>query len=411
MFMYKTLYKKIFVIILLMLIFCLPILSNVHSQNIVNIDNSMHIAVMCDVSNDIDKVVDDQLNGLDEEGFDNILDKLTQEQKDIFGQVNITEKIKDLISGKGLVGLGDVLSFVLSILIDNLKGILPILTTICAIAIVGNILLQIRGKTLDKPLGDIIHFACYTVVVLLVITSVLQLVQLTTSTLNLLKSQMEVVYPLLLTVMAGLGAGASVSIYQPIVAILCGVMMQLFLNIVLPLFALSTIFGVVGNMSSTVKLTKMADFFKNLFKYVIGFTFTIFSAILAVSGIMAGSFDGISIRATKFAIKSYIPFVGGYLTDGFSLIMASSVLIKNAIGYSGLVVMFLTIASPLLKIFLFKLGLNLLAGVIEPVADSRITSFISQTAKNLSMLSSVILAFTFSYLISVGLMMCTANIL
>ncbi|MGN1221631.1 MAG: hypothetical protein ACI4TT_00170, partial [Christensenellales bacterium] len=110
-------------------------------------------------------------------------------------------------------------------------------------------------------------------------------------------------------------------------------------------------------------------------------------------------------------IKSYIPIMGSYLSDGFSLIMASSVLIKNAIGYSGLLIMFLTIVSPLLKIFLFKLGLNLVAGIIEPIADNRVTSFISQTAKSLSMLSSVILAFSFAYFVSVGLMMCTSNVL
>jgi stage III sporulation protein AE len=295
--------------------------------------------------------------------------------------------------------------------LDNLSGIVPIFATICAIAIISSILLQLRGKELNKPLGDIIHFACYSVIVVIVMASVLELVKLTSSTLESLKNQMEIAFPLLLTLMAGLGASASVSIYQPVVAVLCGIMMQLFMNIVLPIFSLSIIFGVIGNMTSSVKLTKMAGFCKSLFKYVIGFTFTIFSGFLAVSGIMAGSYDSVSIRATKYAIKSYIPIMGGYLSDGFSLIMASSVLIKNAIGYSGLIIMFLTIISPLLKIVLFKLGLNLVAGIIEPVADSRVTNFVSETAKSMSMLSSIILAFSFAYLICAGLMMCTSNVI
>ena len=44
---------------------------------------------------------------------------------------------------------------------------------------------------------------------------------------------------------------------------------------------------------------------------------------------MAGSFDGISIRATKFAIKSYIPIIGGYLSDGLDFIVLSSILRKD----------------------------------------------------------------------------------
>ena len=401
--------KKILIICCVLTAFCSTVFSGSFVKN--NFADCIHISYNLDISDELNDIAKDQLDNLDEENFDDILDSFTKQQQGIFGQVDFTEKIKQLISGEGQVSFGDVISFILSLLVDNLTGIIPMLATICAIAIISNILLQIRGKSLNQPLGDIIHFACYSVIVLLVITSVLQLVQLTSNTLNSLKSQMEIAFPLLLTIMAGLGASTSVGIYQPIVAILCGAMMQLFLKIVLPIFSLSIIFGVIGNMSSSVKLTKMADFFKNLFKYVVGFTFTIFSGALAVSGIMAGSYDGVSIRATKYAIKSYIPIMGGYLSDGFSLIMASSVLIKNAIGYSGLLIMFLTIVSPLLKIFLFKLGLNLVAGIIEPIADNRVTSFISQTAKSLSMLSSVILAFSFAYFVSVGLMMCTSNVL
>ncbi|MGN1212760.1 MAG: hypothetical protein ACI4TZ_01840 [Christensenellales bacterium] len=401
--------KKILIICCVLTGFCATFYSGSFVNK--NFDVCIHISYNLDITDELNDIVNDQLDSLEEENFDDILDNLTKEQQGIFGQVDFTEKIKQLIGGEGQVSFGDVISFILSLLVDNLTGIIPMLATICAIAIISNILLQIRGKSLNQPLGDIIHFACYSVIVLLVITSVLQLVQLTSNTLNSLKSQMEIAFPLLLTIMAGLGASTSVGIYQPIVAILCGAMMQLFLKIVLPIFSLSIIFGVIGNMSSSVKLTKMADFFKNLFKYVIGFTFTIFSGALAVSGIMAGSYDGVSIRATKYAIKSYIPIMGSYLSDGFSLIMASSVLIKNAIGYSGLLIMFLTIVSPLLKIFLFKLGLNLVAGIIEPIADNRVTSFISQTAKSLSMLSSVILAFSFAYFVSVGLMMCTSNVL
>ena len=129
-----------------------------------------------------------------------------------------------------------------------------------------------------------------------------------------------------------------------------------------------------------------------------------------MSGISAGSYDGVSIRATKYAIKSYVPFLGGYISDGFSLIMASGVLIKNAVGFSGLIVMFLTVISPIIKIVLCKLGLSLVSGIVESVADKRVTGFLSETSKSLSMLSSTIIAFTFAYLISTGLLMCTSNI-
>lgn len=376
-----------------------------------NIKYPFNFQLTISISQDIEDAVNDRLEDLNKNEFDDVLNNLTESQKKVFGQVGFGEKIKNIISGKDSFNFSDIVSFFVNILVDNLKGIVPVLATICAVAILSSILLQLRGKSLNKPLGDVIHFACYAVVVLLVLGSVIQLVNLTNDTLNLLKSQMEISFPVLLTLMASLGATGSVSIYQPLVAVLSGAIMQLFTSIVLPIFIFSLIFNVIGNMTSSVKISKLASFFDSLFKYVIGFTFTIFSGFMAVSGIMAGSYDGVSIRATKYAIKSYIPIMGGYLSDGFSMIMTSSVLIKNAIGYSGLIIMFVTIASPLLKIVLYKLGLNLVSGIIEPVADSRITNFVAKTSKSLNMLTSVILAFSFAYLICVGLIMCTSNVL
>jgi hypothetical protein len=53
---------------------------------------------------------------------------------------------------------------------------------------------------------------------------------------------------------------------------------------------------------------------------------------MTVQGITSASIDGISIRATKYAISNSIPIVGGFLRDGFDIVIAGSVLIKNAVG-------------------------------------------------------------------------------
>lgn len=400
----------------LAIVFCVFLASNFSiAKSNINITYSLNIcsnnaSVALDASKELSDEINKKLDELNTGQFDDVLSNLTDRQKSIFGNVSFVEKIKQILNGSEKLNFSTLLQLLLSIIGDNIIGIVPILATVCAIAIISNILMKIRGKAMNKPLGDIIHFACFAVIVVVVLTGVSELIKLTAGTLESLKNQMEVLFPILLTVMASLGAGSSVSIYQPLIAILSGIMMEIFSKIVLPVFALSIIFNVIGNLTGTVKLNKMSNFFSSLFKTITGFCFTIFLGSLAISGIVAGSFDSISIRATKFAIKSYIPTIGGFLSDGFSLILASSVLIKNAGGYAGIILLFATVITPLTKIFLFKLGLSLVAGIIEPVADERVTNFVSKTAKSLSMLYSIILAFSFAYIICVGLIMCTSNL-
>ena len=164
------------------------------------------------------------------------------------------------------------------------------------------------------------------------------------------------------------------------------------------------------SVSLYIKLNKFCDIFNSVFKTLIGFIFTLFTAFLAIQGISAGSYDGLSVKTAKFAIKSYIPFLGGYLSDGLSLIITSSVLVKNAVGMAGLLLLLATVLKPLTIIISLKLCLTILSGVLQPVADKRVCDFTSSLAKSLNMLIATLLGVAFAYLITVGLIMCCSNI-
>ena len=176
-------------------------------------------------------------------------------------------------------------------------------------------------------------------------------------------------------------------------------------------FIFSVVFTIIGNLSNEVKLDKFNKFFSSLFKWVIGGIFTIFLAIIAIKGLTASSIDGISIKTAKFALKTYIPILGGYLSDGFNLILASSMLIKNAVGGVGLLLFLLTIIAPIVNLVVLSLGLKLVAAIVEPISDNKIPNFIYSVANLLTMLIVCLIAVAFMYLIVVGLFMLSGNIL
>ena len=124
---------------------------------------------------------------------------------------------------------------------------------------------------------------------------------------------------------------------------------------------------------------------------------------------MAGSVDGLSIRTAKFALKSYVPIVGGYVSDGMSIILASSNLIKNAVGGVGLFLLLSMIISPILSLVLFSLSLKLMSGIIEPVGDKKIANFVNEMSKNITLLVALLIAVAFMYFVLTGLILASAN--
>lgn len=359
---------------------------------------------------DFNNQLDETIDNFDYSILDKILSTLTDESKTIFGEFNFSSKIRTLIDGDFKDDSSTFISACLSLIFDDVLEFLPILCIIVAIAILCGFVGQLQAGIGGKSLNDVIHFVCYGIIIAIIATMVFEVVSLTSEALISIKTQMEVIFPILLTLIASVGGSVSVSVFQPSIVLLSSGIMQIFNNIIVPIFIITIVFIIAQNISKNVQFTKFTNFFQSAFKWTIGSIFTIFFAFLSINGIVANTYDGISIRTAKFTMKSYVPFVGGYLSDGFDLILSSSVLIKNAVGATGLMLLLATVAVPIIKIVILIFGFKLTSAILEPIADSRISSFIFSVSKALNMLVACLLAVAFMYLLSVGVLMCTCNI-
>ena len=372
--------------------------------------------VYCDdelTSSEIEDIIEDsigsQLGDLDFSELEDVLNSLTGEGKEIFGNDTFLDKIKQIISGEFTENGNSIWTSILNLFFEDVLSFLPILSLVIAIAVTFSLVNASRPSSKNKSIGDVIHFVCFGAIIVVLVGYSVNMLTLTSDTLQNIKAQMDVAFPILLTVLTAIGGVTSVSVYQPAVAVLSGTIINIFTNILMPIFIFKLVFSIVGNLSNNVKLDKFASFFSSLFKWIVGGVFTVFSAFLAIQGITAGSVDGISFRTAKYAIKNSIPLVGSYLSDGLNLIVASSVLIKNAVGAAGLVLLFATIIVPVLNLVVFMLSLKLVAAILEPITDSRISNFISMLAKSISLLIVLILGCAFMYLLMTGMIMLSAN--
>lgn len=361
------------------------------------------------IEQELTSEVDNQLINLDLSQIEEIVSSLTDNQKDIFGNQTFWGKLKELLAGDFSQSEGGVVSSVLNIFFDYLLDLLPTIALIIAIAILFSMVSQTKPNYKNHSIKEIIHFVCYGSIIVIVLNCVFRMVGSVTVCIEGIRGQMETIFPLLLTTLAAIGGTASVAVYQPAFTILTSGVLTLFSKILLPIFICTLIFNVLSNLTSSIKFDKFASFFSSIFKWLIGVVFTIFFGFVAIRGITAGSYDGISIRTAKFAIKSSVPIVGGYISDGFNLVMASSVLIKNAIGAGGFILLVSSVIFPIIELVLFMFGLKLTAAILEPLTDNRISNFIGAVAKTISLLIALVVAITFMYILIIGLVMSSAN--
>ena len=368
------------------------------------------VEAFAESSDDLNGSMEDAIDHLDTEDLQEYLDSLTQEQREAFGS-NFADKLKDLITGDYSLDYGGILSSLSGIFFDQIAGLLPIFCVICAVSVLCGILGRFKSSFAEKGTSKMIFFVGYSAVLVLILTSLTGIVKDCSSTVHSLQSQMQAIFPVLLTLIATSGGSVSVAVYQPAVLFLSEIIVDIVAGIVFPLAAMICVLNMVGNMSQEIKLKNFSNLFAAVIKWVLGLSLAAFTVFLTVQGITSATYDGLSFKAAKYAVSNTVPIIGSFLGSGFDLVIAGSVLIKNSVGSCGIFLLVIVLIVPLVQLIAYNLFLKLAAAVTEPIGDAGISNFLSSLSGTVNYFTAGLLAVGFMYFITVLLLICSSNTL
>ena len=112
---------------------------------------------------------------------------------------------------------------------------------------------------------------------------------------------------------------------------------------------------------------------------------TLFIGIITIYG-LGTKIDGLTIRTAKFAIDKFIPIVGGFLSDAVEAVVGYSAILKNGIGFIGLLILLFICMVPIIKVLALLAIYKLITVVIQPIASGNLVEFFNQVGKSLSLI-------------------------
>ena len=300
-------------------------------------------------------------------------------------------------------------SYILKCFLGNIKGLiiqsLIILITVVLMSILNN-LTSGFSKTSTKK---IVYLACYGTIIVIVGIMVGSAIESSGKMISDVEKFSDVSFPALLTLVTAIGANASAAVYQPLVLIFSSLMIKIINYIVMPAFFISFVFNIIGNLSDDLKLSKISGFAKSAGEWIIGISFGLFITYTTAQGITGAGIDSLATKGAKYALGSYIPVIGGYLKDGFDLITAGCIVIKNALGFVSLIILLFIAIIPIMRILSTMLILRLTAAISEPFGDKKITDMLHGVSKSLVLPLVACICIVFSLLIIIMLIILTCN--
>ncbi len=354
--------------------------------------------------------VDELLDKLDLEGLQGLVNMLGEDELGVFGFTDIKERIRAVTSGEFNNDFGGIVSYVMGLLGANVFEYIPMLLSVVAIILAYNLLNSIKGKYASESIERVVYFATGALAISLIVGYFSSILASSVKFAVSVRTQVQTVAPILITLMTAAGATSSAGVYTPSVVVLGSGMTNAVTYLVFPALLMALVFDIIGSISTSVKLDKTVEFFRSACKWFLGTAFFLFVTVIGITGITASVRDGITVRAARFAVSKYVPVIGGYLSQGFDFIMAGNVLIKNAVGSSAVVIIILLVSPILSKLVIFTLTLKLTAAIAEPLGGDRFCGVLSSVAKTSSMIATAVVALTVMYVLFLAMIICTGNI-
>src|SRR5690625_31968 len=302
-----------------------------------------------------------------------------------------------------LIGLIKYLFYEL-LLNGKLLGLLLMLTLF-------SIILQTMQSAFERnAVSKIAYFVVYIVLIYIALNSFYLAFSYAKDAIDTMGSFMIALLPLVLGLMASFGNVIAVSFFHPIVIFLINLSGLLVSQFILPLLFLSALLLIVSSLNENYQVTHLANLFKTVSLGVLGAFLTIFLGVMSVQGTASAIQDGVAMKTAKFITGNFIPIVGRTFTDAADTILSASLLLKNAIGIVGVIIIVFLALFPALKIFAIALTYKIAAAVLQPIGDGPVITSLNTISKYIVYILACLLAVTLMFFLAIVIIVIASNV-
>lgn len=326
---------------------------------------------------------------------------------DFFEDVNLTDMFNEAIQGK--INNQTIYKKVIILLGQEVSSSLKTLISILVIIVIHGILKSITDSLENSNVSQIIYFVQYILIVTLIMSNFTEIIKLVKETSNNLVGFINVLIPLLLTLMVYTGNIATSTILEPIILFVSNFIGNIIADVLIPIVLIIVVFSIISKISERIQIEKLSKFLKSGVVWFLGVVLTIFVGVVSLEGTLSSSVDGVTAKTAKAAVSSVIPVVGKVLGDVVDSVLGCGVILKNAIGFVGVIVIIGICIMPIIKIATLSIIYSLASAVVQPVADEKIVKLLDEMSGVFKLLLAILCSLSVILIVGITMVVKISN--
>lgn len=197
--------------------------------------------------------------------------------------------------------------------------------------------------------------------------------------------------PVLTALAAANGSVSGSAAYSVMTLGLAEVMSQLAKQFLMPCAGIFIGINVAGNIGRGFDFSALTQAVKKAVSTVLAFCGTIFTALITAKGVIAKGVDTVALKGAKFVVGSFVPVIGGSVSDALGSIMSGLSIVRNSVGIFAILAIAVILGPVVIELLLWNLCLNLCAGVAGALGEENVGKLLKGISDGLSLIHTILL--------------------
>lgn len=326
---------------------------------------------------------------------------------EFFEGLDINNILESAISGN--VDNSTFLKKVLTLFSKEFSSSIKTIFSILIIIIIHSILKSISESLENDNISNLIYYVQYILIATIIMSNFSDIITTVKETATNLVGFINLLIPVLTSLMMYTGSITTSSLLEPIILFAINFIGNLIQNILIPIVLLVAALSIISKISDKVQIDKLSKMMKSGVTWTLGVILTIFVGIVSLEGTLSSSVDGITAKTTKAVVSSAIPVVGKILGDSVDTVLGCGVILKNALGIVGVLIVIGICIVPILKLGVLTICYKLTASVCETIADKKIVGLLDQIGDVFKILLAILASISVMLIIGITLIIKISN--
>lgn len=331
------------------------------------------------------------------------LSEIQQVLDEVLGNgMDFQQMVRQGMTGEEILSWESLCALFQKIFLEELLAQKQMWIHILILAIAAAVLIHFADVFQNRNVSQISFCMIYMILFLILIASFRSSVGIAKDVLENIRQFMTVLAPAYFLAMTLTSYITSAGIYYEFILLLISGVRWFTEAFVLPCIEIYVLLILANHLSREARLTRFAELTDMMIGWSLKAVLALVMGFHMIQGLISPAADAFRTSAVSKGIHM-VPGAGNISGSVTDLVLGSAMLIKNGIGAAALVVLILLCLVPLIKLAVIMAAYYVLAAVLQPVSDERITGCLAGMGNGVKLLFQAVFTVLVLFLLTIAL--------